>query len=107
MYGSPGNVAFGWGEDKPAAATKRRSSKPPIAQPNKWGRWGNKQGDKAALADKTSGETRKKGVCDIRDKVTRGFHSQAFSLLARILTSFTLSFTLVPIPLCNLCDLSV
>ena len=49
MYGSRGDVAFGWGEDKAAAANKT-----PTAQANKWGgRWGNKQGDKAAAADKT------------------------------------------------------
>ena len=63
MYGDRGDVAFGWGEDKAAAANKT-----PIAQANKWGdRWGKhviketgQQWHTKRRSQQTSGETRKK-----------------------------------------------
>ena len=72
------------GEDKAAAANKT-----PITA--------DKRGDKKE-------RKKERGCAHIHDEVTRVF-ILGFSLLAWVLTSFTLSFTLVPVPLCNLCDL--
>ena len=56
MYGSHGDVAFGWGEDKAAAANKT-----PIAQAKKY--------------RKKERKKQRKGCAHIHDEVAGGVHS--------------------------------